>query len=493
MSRSMPIRILPVACAALTLALGSIAPAQAAETAPVPPNILFVLADDLGWSDLACYGSTVHETPHLDAFARQAVRFTDAYAAAPVCSPTRASLMTGKCPARLHMTIWREAAAEPPRNRRLVPPIAVGDLPHSETTIAEQLQAAGYLTALIGKWHLGDAAHYPETHGFAINIGGTLWGAPNTYFYPYCGTGTFGQEFRYVPHLEFGHPDEYLTDRLTDEAIRVIDRAGDQPFFVYLAHHAPHTPIEAKLEDVQHCVETLAEKAPHRNATYAAMVRNLDQNFGRLMDHLDQRGLRRRTVVVFLSDNGGYNGNFRKQQVTDNAPLRSGKGSLYEGGIRVPLMIDWPGVTPAGTTCAEPVVSTDLFSTLLRIAGAPVPEAAQDGVDLAPLLKAPQGHLSREALYFHYPHYYSTTSPVSAIRCGPWKLIEYYEDHRRELYNLREDLSEKSDLAASRPDQARQLANRLHAWLTEVGAQMPEPNPDFRERKPGKPATKPAH
>ena len=271
-----------VAVCALALSVSSAQYGTCAEKRGVP-NIVFVLADDLGWSDLACYGSKVHETPHFDRFARQCVRFTDAYAAAPVCSPTRASLMTGKCPARLHMTIWREAALEPPRNFPLLPPVAVGNLPHAETTIARHLQAAGYLTALVGKWHLGDAEHYPETHGFDVNIGGTLWGGAEHLFLPLSG-GREYQEFRYVPHLEFGKPGEYLTDRLTDEALRVIDRAGDRPFFLYLAHHAVHTPIEAKAADVDHFVEEFAEKSIHRNAAYAAMVRSLDENFGRVID-----------------------------------------------------------------------------------------------------------------------------------------------------------------------------------------------------------------
>jgi arylsulfatase A-like enzyme len=442
------------------------------------PNIVLILADDLGWADPACYGSKVHETPHLDQFAREGVLFTDAYAAAPVCSPTRASLLTGKCPARLHLTIWREAALEPPRNRRLLPPVAVADLPHSETTIAKRLRGAGYLTALVGKWHLGDAAHYPETHGFDINIGGTQWGAPNTYFYPYSGGETHKDGFRYVPHLEFGQPGEYLTDRLTDEALKIIDRAGDRPFFVYLAHHAPHTPIEAKPADIQHCVESLAENAPHRNAAYAAMIRSLDENVGRVLAHLQERGLAERTIVIFNSDNGGYIGNYQKRQVTDNAPLRSGKGSLYEGGVRVPLIVRWPGVTPRGAVCHEPVLSTDLFYTLGEMAGlSPPAESPADGCSLAPLLKNPQGHLDRDALYFHYPHYYETTSPVSSIRAGDWKLLEYYEDHHAELYNLRADLSEKTDLAAQQPEKTRQLRDRLHAWLEAVDAQMPVENP----------------
>ena len=461
-------------------------PVSAADRGSAKPmNIVFVLADDLGWSDLACYGSKVHETPHIDRFAKEGVLFTDAYAAAPVCSPTRASLMVGKCPARLHLTIWREAALDPPRNRRLLPPIAVADLPHTETTIAKRLQAAGYLTALVGKWHLGNASHYPETHGFDINIGGTQWGAPNTYFFPYSGSDTHKDGFRYVPHLEFGQPGEYLTDRLTDEALKIIDRAGNRPFFLYLAHHAPHTPVEAKPADVQHCVESLGENAPNRNATYAAMIRSLDENFGRVLKHLQERGLAEQTIVIFNSDNGGYIGNYKKRQVTDNAPLRSGKGSLYEGGIRVPLIVYWPGLTAHGAVCHEPVLSTDLFYTLCEMAGlSPPSESAADGRSLAPLLKDPQARLGRDAVCFHYPHYYETTSPVSAIRAGDWKLLEYYENHRTELYNLREDLSETQDVAAQQAVKTQQLRDRLRTWLKAVDAQMPADNPQAKSASP---------
>jgi arylsulfatase A-like enzyme len=451
------------------------------------PNIVFVLADDLGWSDLACYGSTIHRTPNLDRFARQGVRFTDAYAAAPVCSPTRASLMTGKCPARLHMTVWREAAHDPPHDRRLLPPVTVADLPHCEITIARRLQAAGYLTALVGKWHLGDAEYYPETHGFDINIGGTMWGAPTTFFYPYQGSGVFGAEFRYVPHLELGRPGEYLTDRLTDEALRIIDAAGERPFFLYLAHHAVHTPIEAKPGDVELAGELSSRAGSRRNATYAAMVYNLDENFGRVVAHLQKRGLAERTIVVFFSDNGGYTGTYGREQVTDNAPLRSGKGSLYEGGVRVPLIVSWPTVTPRGAECHEPVVSTDLFYTMLDMAGLPQPKApCGDGMSLAGLLARPQTHLARDALHFHYPHYYITTSPVSAVRAGDWKLLEYYEDRHAELYNLREDPGETTNLAGRMSGKARQLQDDLHRWLTAVAAQQPTENPDFRPKPAAK-------
>jgi arylsulfatase A len=460
-------------------------PSPAAEQASsARQNILFILADDMGWSDLACYGADLHETPRIDQFARESVRFTNAYAMS-VCSPTRATLMTGRHAARLHFTIWAEGAqGGGQKNRKLRDAASIWNLPHSETTIAKHLQGAGFLTALVGKWHLGDWEHYPESHGFDINIGGTNWGAPETFWWPYRGSGRFGDEYRYVPHLEFGGPGEYLTDRLTDEAIKVIDRAGDKPFFIYLAQHAVHTPIEAKPDDVRHFDAKLGPGLNHRHGVYAAMVKNLDDNVGRVLDHLRERGLDRNTLVVFASDNGGYIGSEkvggRNLPVTSNAPLRSGKGALYEGGIRVPLIIRWPGVSQVNATCHEPVILTDLFNTFLRAAGLPPPAPPNDGMDLTPLLKAPDAQLDRAALFFHYPHYYATTTPVSAVRSRDWKLLEFFEDRHVELYNLRDDPGEGHNLAAELPDKANALRDQLNAWRESVGAELPKENPDFK-------------
>lgn len=448
------------------------------------PNIILFLADDLGWSDLGCYGADLHETPHLDRLAREGMRFTDAYAAS-VCSPTRACLLTGRHNARLGVTVWREQSQDPPRNRRLLPPLVTENLPLEETTLAEEFQSAGYLTALVGKWHLGDASHYPETQGFDINIGGTHWGAPQTHFFPYRGRGRFRNEFRYVPHLEGGREGEYLTDRLTDEAIRVIDSAGQRPFFLYLAHHAVHTPIEAKSDIVAHYEQKLRPEMHHQNAAYAAMVQSLDESVGRVLEHLEQRKLRDRTIVVFLSDNGGYVNQFAGKQVTNNYPLRSGKASLYEGGVRVPLIVRAPGITPAAALCHAPVFVGDLFPTLLELAGVnreAKQAAALDGISLAKVLKEPQSPLQRDSLYFHFPHYYATTTPVSAIRAGNWKLLEYYEDRRAELYNLQSDLGEANDLAAAEPARVNALRDRLHGWLKDINASRPAANPEFRSK-----------
>lgn len=459
-------------------------PAKPVAGMPSPrrPNIIFILADDLGWADLASYGADLHETPNLDRMARAGVRFTQAYAM-PVCSPTRAALMTGKHAARLNLTVWRESSvdreSESRRSRnRLLPPITAFDLDSGEVTIAEVLKAAGYLTFHVGKWHLGDAAHSPETQGFDLNIGGTHWGAPATFFWPF--RGLFGQsrEFRYVPGLGPGRDGEYLTDRFTDEAIKLIDAAGSRPFFLNLWYHNPHTPIEGKPALVRKYQRKLSPGLHHQNPDYAAMIETLDTNVGRILDHLRQRRLTERTLVVFTSDNGGYIGQYRGKQVTTNTPLRSGKGSLYEGGIRVPLIVQWPGVAARGAVTENPVVSMDLFKTFAEVCGVGSPTAT-DAVSLLPLIRDPDAKLDREALFFHYPHYYPTTTPVSAIRLGDWKLLEYFEDNHVELYNLREDQSEENDASKRDPERAAKLLERLRAWRREVDARLPSPNPLF--------------
>ena len=446
------------------------------------PNIVFILVDDLGFSDVGCYGSDLHETPNIDRLAQQGMRFTDAYAAAPVCSPTRASIMTGKYPARLHMTIWYESSANPPQNRRLIPPVTQGNMPHEQVTIAEVLKKAGYFTAHVGKWHLGNAAHYPETQGFDVNIGGTFWGAPTTFFYPYGGPSRW-REFRYVPHLEFGSEGEYLTDRLTDEAIKIMNRIKDKPFFLNLCYHTVHTPIEGKPDLVEYYKKKVKPGMHHQNYEYAAMVHSLDENVGRILAKISELGIDDNTVVFFFSDNGGFINNYETKAVTDNYPLRSGKGSLYEGGTREPLIIRWPGVTKAGSLCRHPVISTDFYPTILDMTGLtgdPKHNVNMDGLSLVPLLKKPNTELKRKTLYWHYPHYYPTTSPVSSIRQDDWKLLEYFEDNHIELYNLSEDISETNNLAEKMPERAEELRKRLHSWRKAMNAQMPVKNPKYR-------------
>jgi arylsulfatase A-like enzyme len=449
------------------------------------PNIVVILADDLGAVDLGCYGADLHETPRLDSLAKESVFFRQAYASAPVCSPTRAALLTGKHPARVGITIWAEGSIEGPKNRRLLQAESKHDLPPAEMTLAERLHDVGYATALVGKWHLGDGDHAPETQGFDVNIGGTRWGAPTTFFWPYRGSGRFGQEFRYVPGLPLGKPGDYLTDKLTDAAMAFIDSAGKQPFLLYLAHHAPHTPIEAPKDVVDHFQDQLKPEMKHQNTGYAAMIKSLDENVGRVLDHLKGHNLLDNTIVVFTSDNGGYIGIDRKSgftaPCTNNYPLRSGKGSLYEGGIRVPLIVHWPGAAAGERT--QTVATCDLFFTLLSAAGLqPVAGASADGLDLSPLIKSSQAKIERDTLYWHYPHYYETTTPVNAIRAGDWKMLEYFEDGRHELFNLHDDPSEAKDLAKSQPDKVAELSKRLASWRNDVSAKLPQPNADFRAK-----------
>ncbi len=441
-------------------------------------NIVMILVDDLGWADIGCYGADLHETPHIDRLAEQGTRFTDAYAAAAICSPTRASILSGKYPARLDFTIWHEWAKSPPAaTRELIPAVSVDHLGLEEFTLAEALKAVGYTTLHVGKWHLGDAAYSPEAHGFDVNIGGTHWGAPTTFHWPYNGLfGTEQEEWRYVPDLPFGEEGEYLTDRLTDEALRLIEQTQDGPFYLNLWFHTVHTPIEAKPDDIAQYEGKLQRDFHHQNPTYAAMVHSLDENVGRVVDKLDELDLSENTIIVFTSDNGGTIRKYAGQQVTSNHPLRSGKGSLYEGGIRVPWIVDWPGVTQAGTVCDEMVCSMDLYPTLLSMAGTEGDvghNRTVDGIDLTGLLRDPTSSLERKTLYFHYPHYYSTTTPVSAIRDGDWKLLEYFEDGHTELYNLAEDLGEEHDLTKSMPDQAQSLHQMLVDWRESVHARLP--------------------
>jgi arylsulfatase A-like enzyme len=447
-------------------------------TAPLAgrPNVIVILADDLGWGDLGHSGSDLHETPNLDRLAAEGLRFVHASAAAPVCTPTRAALLTGKHPARLGMTVWRENASTPPRNRALLSPVVRADLPLEETTLSEALTAAGYAAGHVGKWHLGDEIHSARAHGFEFSVGGDHWGAPTTYFHPYSGPWGGKGEMRHVPGLEGGRPGDYLTDRETDEALRFIEASRERPFFLYLAFHAPHTPLEGKPDLVAHYARKIRPGLRHANPTYAAMVHSVDENVGRVLRRIDTLGLRDRTVVIFSSDNGGYIGSFAGARVTDNSPLRSGKGSLYEGGLRVPLIVRWPGLAPAGAVCAVPVTTTDLYPTILEIAG--IPRAGSDGTSLVPLLQSPRATPARGPLFWHFPHYYATTSPVSAVRRGPWKLLEYHEDRRTELYDLDADPHEQLDVSAREPERTRDLLAQLVTWRREIGAQMPVPNPE---------------
>jgi len=429
-------------------------------------NFVLVLADDLGWTDLGCYGSSFYRTPNIDRLAAEGMRFTDAYAAAPVCSPTRAAILTGQYPARLRVTDWIPGL-EPP-GMMLRQPEWVRHLPYEETTIPELLRPAGYASASIGKWHLGSEGSYPEQHGFDRNIAGTGLAQPKTYFAPYG-----------IPTLEEGPSGEYLTDRLAEEAARWLSGIGSRPFFLYMSHFAVHMPIQGKAELIKQYRTRIRPGVSHSHPVYAAMIESLDQAVGKLVARLEQMRVADRTVVIFTSDNGGV---IKPQHITSNEPLRGEKGTLYEGGIRVPLIVKWPGVTSPGSVSHVPVASIDLLPTIAEIAGLPLPSRGVDGKSLAPLLRG-TGTLQREALYWHYPHYnlhqaLTPLAPSGAIRKGDWKLIEQFEDGRLELFNLSNDIGERFNLASSMTEKARELQQELAAWRKAVNAQMPMPTPE---------------
>jgi arylsulfatase A-like enzyme len=444
-----------------------------------------LLADDWGWTDAGCQGSDLYQTPNIDRLARDGMRFTNGYAACTVCSPTRAALMTGQYPARTHVTDFIRGHEFP--HEKLKVPDWTMKIEQRHTTMAEALRGKGYRTAIVGKWHLeprGDAdeADYePAKHGFEINVGGNEWGAPATYFHPYTKEGSP----RVMGPLPPGGQDgDYLTDRLTDEALNILDQWRNEPFLLYFPFYTVHTPIEAKAEDIEKFKPLVKEGMRHTDPEYAAMVASLDRAVGRLRVHLDQLGIAHNTVILLAGDNGGLDGNGRP---TDNAPLRAGKGTAYEGGVRTPTFAYWPGVTKPGSATNEPVITMDLYSTVLDIADVeldPAYAAQVDGLSLVPLLRDPTATLGRQTLYWHYPHYHNFgANPYSAIRDGDWRLVEFYEDGRVELYNLAEDVGEERDLAAEMPDKAAALRDKLHAWRKEVGAQDPLENPNYDRAK----------
>ncbi len=454
------------------------------------PNIIFITVDDLGWADLECYGADLHETPHIDALASISTLFTNSYAAAPVCSPTRASIMTGKTPANLQLTIWIEAAGHERKtsnDQKLITPQTMENLPLGEVTLAELLKQKGYLTAHIGKWHLGDLMHFPETQGFNVSFAASQRGAPPTFFYPYRGHA-FG-EYRFVTdmatdaeHKYFSDRDgEYLTDRLTDEAIRVISDAKGEPLFLNLNYYSVHTPIEAKEKDVQYFQGKKQEKFIHQNETYAAMVKSIDDNVGRIIELLKSSGTFHKTMLILTSDNGGYINAFRDIKVTDNTPMRSGKGSLYEGGIRIPTLISAPFLGQQQASVDLPISTIDYLPTLCELTGTELPEGVEGISFLDALTKKEGSAQPNRHLFWHYPHYYPTTTPVSAIRQGNWKLLEFYEDNHIELYNLKEDVAEKNNLEKAHPEKAEELLSLLQEWRQLVNAPMPRPNPDHQE------------
>jgi len=462
------------------------------------PNFIFILIDDMGWRDLTCYGSEFYETPNLDKLATEGMTFTDAYAACPVCSPTRASIMTGKYPATLGITDWCDwGIGTHPVRGRLVDAPYIHHLPLTETSLATALNTNGYQTWHVGKWHLGGEPYLPDKHGFDVNLGGCEWGYPmNGYFSPYD-----------IPTLENGPDGKYLTDRLTDEAIQLIENNDGSPFFLNLWYYSVHIPIQAKEETIarfqakareigldqiepfeigdpyptEHKKDLrITRRLLQSDPVYAAMIYNLDENIGRLLATLEGSGLAEDTVVIFTSDNGGLA--TAEGSPTCNAPLAEGKGWMYEGGTREPLIVRWPGVVEPGSSCSVPVSSPDFYPTLLEMGGS-LPDPAQkvEGLSLVPLLKGAES-LSREAIFWHYPHYGNQGgTPGSSIRAGDYKMIHFFEDDRIELYNLKTDINESHDLSKEMPDLAAKLSASLEDWRISIEAKIPQPNLNWKE------------
>lgn len=531
-------RLYPAAGKALLVAVPALcASSQASCATKAKPNVVFFLVDDLGWSDIQCFGSSFYETPNVDLLAREGVRFTNAYTTCHVSSPARASLMTGRYPASINMTDWLSGRREFPF--QLLKNVEVNqEIPAGVPTIADAFRAGGYHTGMIGKWHLGETGSTPEEHGFDVHVPhGYLKGWPARGYYAPFGMNGFD-----------GDEGEYLTDRMTREAIKYIDSVGDEPFFLFMSHYATHDPIQGRRDLVEKYREKLRNMPPsdlpafifegnpdspdyartqelideaisddaiadhrslsHRavrvkqvqdNIQFAAMVEAMDESLGQIVAHLKELGIYDNTILVFFTDNGGMsaaniggpNRLIRRDQYdiaysTAQLPLRGGKGWLYEGGIRVPMIVKAPGAKK-GMVCDQPVVSIDFFPTLLSMAGIrPPQESVIEGVDISPLLKKkkPSVDMNERPIFWHFPHYsnHGLQSPCGAVRKGDWKLIEYYENGTVQLFDIAHDMEEKNDLAASNPSKVDELRELLHQWRESVGAKMNEENPYFDER-----------
>ena len=447
--------------------------AKAQETPKEKPNIIMLLVDDLGWRDVGFNGSRFFETPNLDRLAAKSMIFNNAYAACAVSSPTRASLQTGRYPARIGVTDWIRARFQvtggkvetpPPYeengDRKLRTPSNPYWMDLEEVTIAELLKTKGYFTCHVGKWHLGPDDYYPEKQGYDVNIAGCDMGQPVNYFDPYADKK--GVSF---PNLKPRKEGEYLEDRLADELIQVVKQHKDRPFFINMCYYAVHTPLMAKPGTIKK-YEAKNKTDDQINAVYAAMIEHLDDAVGKLINVLENEGLMDNTIIIFFSDNGGLLGS------TSNKPLRSGKGYPYEGGIKEPMFVYWKNVIQPGTHCDLPVCSIDFLPTLCAITGTPLPDRIIDGRDISPLFYGKK--LKQVPLYWHFPHYrVNDVVPYSIIRDGDWKLIKRYEGTPFELYNLKKDLSETNDLAATKPARVRKLNGKLEEWLVRTEAKMP--------------------
>ncbi len=446
---------------------------------PEKPNILFIMADDLGWKDVGYMGSNYYETPNIDRLAREGMVFTNAYTNAANCAPTRACLMSGQYSPRHGIYTVNNADRGVDSLRKLIPIENQTELNTDVITIAEALKRKDYVTASIGKWHLGDPpTSGPVSQGFDLNVAGWHQGHPKSYFSPYQN-----------PALDDSIAGEYLTDRLTQEAIEFINKNREHPFFLYLPYYTVHGPYQAKEEETEK-FRTKPHDNGHNNPVYAAMINSLDQGVGRLMETLKQLDLEERTLVIFYSDNGGVGGyqqeGIIQREITSQSPLRGGKGMFYEGGIRVPLTIRWPGKIEAGSTCETPVISVDFYPTFMEIAGIEKKRGKiLDGKSILPLLKQ-NNPFERDAIYWHFPAYLQgrqgtfRTRPVGVIRSGHYKLLEFFEDGRLELYDLESDISEENDLSEEMPGKTEELYQKLREWRKQINAPVPDKqNPEY--------------
>jgi len=439
------------------------------------PNIVLIFIDDMGWRDVGFMGSRYYETPNIDRLAGQGMVFTNAYSNAPNCAPARACLLSGQYGPRHGVYTVDSSSRGQSKFRKLIPIENTTVLDSKIVTIAEAIKPAGYVSASIGKWHLGNDPQFgPTGQGFDVNAGGYSAGHPKKgYFVPYNN-----------PKLPDGPQGEYLTDRLTDEALKFIEANKSRPFFLYLPHYAVHTPLQAKTELIEKYKKKSGSNGQN-NPKYAAMIESTDQGVGRILNKLNELDLAGNTIVFFFSDNGGV------KNITSNQPLRGGKGMLYEGGIREPMAVRWPGVVKPGVTSETPVIGIDLYPTILEMTGAPTPEGKLlDGESIVPLLKG-RKDLNRQAIFWHFPAYlqgkaegardpHFRTRPAGAMRAGDWKLIEYFEDGTLELYNLTNDIGERNNLANTMPEKVSELHKLMLAWRKKVNAPVPtELNPDY--------------
>jgi arylsulfatase A-like enzyme len=445
----------------------------------IKPNVVFLLVDDLGWGDFGCYGSEFYDTPNIDKLASQGMLFNNAYAACTVCSPSRAAILTGCYPARLHLTDWISG------HKRPYDILAVPDwkmkIDHERIVLPEAMKEAGYTTAFFGKWHLmpeGQAdfeQHYPTNHGFDTNVGGRDWGQPK-------GAGKYFSPFG-MPNLDDGKPGDYLTNRLTEAAVEFLDKTKkDKPFLLYFSYYTLHGPLMAPPELVEKYKNKAANfknpKDEFLNFARAGMVESLDKSVGRIMDKLKEMGIEDNTIIILTGDNGGDN-------PKTTGGLKGYKGLSYEGGVREPFIVKWKNKIKAGTKSDEMVIGTDIYPTILDMAGLSLrPEEHKDGISILPVLTGEISKLGRDVLFWHYPHYHRT-NPYGAVRHGDWKLIEFYEDGALELYNLKADPKEENNLATTKKSKAKQLLKELQVWRKSVDAQMPTPNPNYDPAKVG--------